>query len=67
MQCEAAQKQLKKYFLKILLKRVKHFLVEELPECSVQEMLNSSKSILKNLSEESKPLFEGTTSRMFFT
>ena len=71
MRCEPAQKQLQKYFLKILLKRVDHFLMAWLPECSVHEMWSSSKAaqkvFFKNLSEESKPLFGGAASRMFCT
>ena len=60
---KAAQKQLKKYFFKILMKRVDHFLKGPIVECSLHEMWSSSKAaqkvFLKNLSEESKPLFLG--------
>ena len=69
MRCEAAQNQFKKYFFKILLKRVDHFFWVQLPEGSLHEMWNSSKAAQKvfflNLTEESKPLFEGTASRSF--
>ena len=67
MFCTCDVKQLKMYFLKILLKRVKHFLKGPLVECSLHEMWSSSKSIFKNLSEESKTLFGGMASRMFYT
>ena len=77
----SSSKAAKKVFLKILLKRVNHFLKEQLPECSVHALkadANSSTNYIcgtcgtlsKNLTKESKPLFEGATgmlSRRFCT
>ena len=53
-------------FLKILMIRVNHFLVEQLLECSAPVYFYLSEVLFfENHSEESKTLFGGMTSRMF--
>ena len=53
-------------FLKILMKRVDHFLVEQLLECSAPVYYYLSEVLFfKNRIEEGRSLFEGTASRMF--
>ena len=69
MRCEAAQKQLKKYFFLNLTEESRSLFLGAASRrfftWDVKQLKSSSKSIFFNLTEESKPLFEGTASRSF--